>query len=395
MRMMTGGALVGLVLVASTACSSARTGGEVDVLLGHTLRASIERTADGDAIEAYQLARAVADVDPDYPGVQLSLSGLPQDLDHLFDNEWLGSNVALRQPVDAAWWEHVLWYVPDRVLDLADIVSFDVHLGFGLYADVHATRAAQVNGGFRTVAGFGWHEGRSLGIKTQSQAGVNVLPFGAEGYSAMSAGTSGVHGGSWGEAGIHEPGDALYQDYRDYWAIGGGATILFVGAEADLHPVQVWDFVAGLLTFDPLNDDFASTTSVDFSPTEERLVRSLGEVAVDGEALEAYVLWRAEHDAPLVASSAPLVGTAVDVVGEDASGSCCIDAAASGDGSGCADCADCGASDVAVSEGCCVNTGSSSDGCCSVDEGAASECSCCCAGPTAVDGGADSEDSAS
>jgi len=34
------------------------------------------------------------------------------------------------------------------------------------------------------------------------------------------------------------------------------------GPRPDLHPVQVWDCVAGLLTFAPLNDDFAPTTNV-------------------------------------------------------------------------------------------------------------------------------------
>jgi hypothetical protein len=276
----------------SVGCTSPRTGAEIDILLNYAMRSSTERMAQGRALESFRLARAVAEIDPKYPGVQEAITGMPSDLEQLFDRDLLGSNVALRQPIDAAWYEHVLWYIPDRILDAFDMFSIDVHLGPGLWVDVHATRAVQLGLGGRTVAGVGWHDNRNLGIQTQSQAGANFLPFGVEGYSAMEAGTSGVRAGTWSESGLHNPTSPLYGEYKDYWAVGGAATIVFVGADADIHPIQIWDFLVGFLLFDPLNDDFASTTGVQLTTRERQLMRSLGEIASRKADIEAYFIWR-------------------------------------------------------------------------------------------------------
>ncbi len=307
--------LTGVLLSLSVAaCSAPRTGPEVDVLLQYALRSSTERMAQGQAMESYQLARAVAEIDPRYPGVQEALAGMPADLQGLFEPTALGSNVALRQPVDARWYEHVLWYLPDRVLDIFDIVSFDVHLGFGIWVDAHATRALQVTAGFRTVGGFGWHDHRSLGIQTQSQAALNLLPFGAEGYSAMQAGTSGVRAGTWSEAGLHNPSSRLYQDYKDYWAIGGGATAVVAGAEVDVHPIEIFDFLVGWFLFDPSNDGFATTTGLALSTRERQLLRSLGEIAADKSEIEAYYIWRGLQEKEAEAAAANAAGGGLEEV---------------------------------------------------------------------------------
>jgi len=286
-----------LALGTMIGCSAPlRSGSEIDILLEQGMRESAESKTEGHALESYRLARAVAEIDPDYPGVQEAIAGIPPDLEHLFDRDLLGSNVAIRQPIDAAWYEHVLWYIPDRVLDALDVFSFDVHGGFGLWVDAHATRAAQVSVGARSVGGFGWHNNRSLGLQTQAQAGFSLLPFGVEGYSALRAGTSGLDAGTWSESGLHNPTSKIYADYKDYWAVGGGATLLFFGAEADIHMIQVFDFVVGFLLFDPLNDDFASTTGLKLTQRERQLIRSLSEIAASKTELEAYFIWRGEQE---------------------------------------------------------------------------------------------------
>jgi hypothetical protein len=288
---------IAVALGVMTGCSTPlRSGSEVDILLEQGMRESVESEAGGHALESYRLARAVAEIDPDYPGVQEALAGIPSDLEHLFDRDLLGSNVAIRQPIDAAWYAHVLWYIPDRILDALDVFSFDVHGGFGLWVDAHATRAAQISAGARSVGGFGWHNNRSLGLQTQAQAGFSLLPFGVEGYSALRAGTSGLDAGTWSESGLHNPTSTIYADYKDYWAVGGGATLLFFGAEADIHPIQVFDFVVGFFLIDPLNDDFASTTGLKLTERERQLMRSLSEIAASKKELEAYFIWRGEQE---------------------------------------------------------------------------------------------------
>ncbi len=307
--------MLAAALVGSAGCSTPRSGSEIDVVMNHAMRSSTERMAQGNAIESFQLAHAVSEVDPDYPGVQAALAGLPADLENLFNNSFLGSNVAIRQPIDVAWYEHVLWYIPDRILDVFDIVSFDVHLGFGLWVDAHVTRAVQFAFGARSVAGLGWHDHRSLGVLAQAEAGFNILPFGVEVISGFQAGTSGVQGGSFGEGGLHMFSSPLYRDFRDYWAIGGGATVLFAGAEADVHPVEIADFIVGLFFFDPLNDDFGSTTGVDFSSRERSLMRSLSEISANQDEIDEYLLWRErEHGQSEVIKEVPVYDEGPDEV---------------------------------------------------------------------------------
>lgn len=175
----------------------------------------------------------------------------------------LGSNVANREPVERSMLAKTLLYLPDRLLDLGDIISFDVHVGIGALVNVHLTRAIQSGAGMREVLGFGWHTRRSLGF--QNQGDVNFfMPFvGMEAAHVGQVGTSGIDSASDGSIGIIGPSDPLYQEYRDYWAVGAQATVGIVGVDFDFHPVQFVDFLLGWVTIDFLNDDFARTRGID------------------------------------------------------------------------------------------------------------------------------------
>jgi hypothetical protein len=280
-----------LALGLCSACAQPRTGPEIDVLLADAMEASDARLAQGDAVGAYKLARLVALVDPGYPGVKGHEAILPVELEELFSNPVMGSNVAQREPTDPDLYERLLWYLPDRVLDALDIISFDVHMGFGLFVDLHATRAAQLGLGFRTVGGVGWHDHRSLGIQTQVQASANVLAFGRESYDAYLVGTSEVRAGRWSVSELHAPTSELYQEYKDYWAIGAGVTALWVGADVDIHLLEIFDFAVGWFTFDPLNDDNATTQGTRFTPAEAELVSLLSQVVARDDETRAYKRW--------------------------------------------------------------------------------------------------------
>ena len=56
-------------------------------------------------------------------------------------------------------------WLPDRLMDLADVVSFDVGLGAGVGLDAHVTRAAQLGAEAGASMGLGWHPQRSLGLR--------------------------------------------------------------------------------------------------------------------------------------------------------------------------------------------------------------------------------------
>jgi hypothetical protein len=164
------------------------------------------------------------------------------------------------------------------VFDLLDIFSFDINFGGGVFANAHATRALQAGAGLRSVGGIGWHDNRSLGVESQKEAGLNVLALGAQAYSATRVGTSGIQETSEGMAGIHCPSDLIYQEYRDYWAVGASVTAVFIGIDVDVHPIQILDFLTGFIGIDICNDDFAGTRMISLSGLDRQLLLDLAHI---------------------------------------------------------------------------------------------------------------------
>lgn len=283
-----------LVLLAASACSTPRTGKEVSTVLDHSMDLFLARVeANPPQIgEAYQMYKAIQSVDPAYPGLEETAQALRDDhpdLVEYFSRDWFGSNVAIRMPDDdTTLGTRLMWYLPDRILDIFDIVSFDVHFGLGVYVDAHVTRIVQLNVGARTVAGVGWHNHRSLGILNQADATFGFLALGSRAYSTTQVGTSGIQTGAWGLAGVHKPSEDMYQDFVDYWAVGGSATAAIAGASADVHPLQIYDMLVGWFLFDPLNDDFGHTVGVHMQSQENTYIRMLGEIARSDDEVFGY-----------------------------------------------------------------------------------------------------------
>jgi hypothetical protein len=268
-----------LAALIAAACASPVPPHEVERLAGLALDAAEGHLADGNPAEAAELVNAVLVADPDHGRAQRLHELATGREETAYAHPWLGSNFARRAPVDRSPAARVLLFLPDRLLDLADVVSLDVHLGFGLFANVHATRAAQLGLGSRGVRGFGWHEKRSLGVRTVDESSLTLLAFGGEATAGALEGTSGVFAWSEQMGGLHEPGDPLYQGVRDYWGLGAAATILLLGLDVELHPVQLADFAAGLAGADPLNDDLGRTRGLRLTRYERDLVAQLLDAA--------------------------------------------------------------------------------------------------------------------
>jgi hypothetical protein len=267
----------GLLLLAG-ACATPVPRHEVDRLADAALEAAEGHLRDGNPSEAGYLTEAVLRADPDHPRAAALLARIEAE-GPVLREPLLGSNQPLRAPARRPPALRALLYLPDRLLDLVDVASFDLHLGFGLYANVHATRALQAALGVRGVTGVGWHERRSLGLREQQDTGVVLVAFGAESTSGRTSGTSGIF--AWAEtlAGLQDPEDVLYQEVRDYWALGGAVTVLVLGLDVDLHPLQVADFAAGWAGVDFLRDDLASTRALALTRHEKELLRDLQEAS--------------------------------------------------------------------------------------------------------------------
>ncbi len=280
-------AILTLCGLLASGCAS-RTPDQVEDLLFQALRAATTHHEYDLDPEALVLLDAMSEVDPDYPG----LRELGEDLDASarlgVERGPLGMNRKLRPRVERSARTRALLYLPDRLLDLFDVVTVGVHFGIGGFADAHATRAVQVVGGFRSTGGIGLHDHRSIGLKSQAEAGLTLIAVGTHTYGGSLVGTSGTHGSVTNAAGAHRPGDPLYEDLRDYWALGASATAGIVGAEADFHPLQLADFLAGIFGVDFLNDDLAYTRSLELDAVESKLVAELRRVGSSTEQLAAY-----------------------------------------------------------------------------------------------------------
>ena len=292
-----------LLLAALSGCTVSRTPRMVAAHVASQELACATRRESGEPELALRFGRGLVALDPARPDAEALLSSGDATLDAHWQHPWLGSNVALRRPREADWGRRLLWWLPDRLLDLADLVSFDLGLGAGLGGDVHLTRAVQIGAGAGASVGLGWHGQRSLGVRVTESDGWALSLWGAGQRSGFDLGPGGrVVGGQRFDASGHHPDGLIYQEWLDYWAVGGSAHALLVSAEVELHPMQLFDLLAGLVGFDPLGDDLATTEAGELLPDEELGLLVLRETLVDEPTLAA---WRAEARAARAARGTP------------------------------------------------------------------------------------------
>lgn len=271
------------------ACATAYSGVDVGRIVEFSLMSAQDHQRRGNIAATRQIVEAVRTVDPEHPGVSALDATLPPEAgEFLFRDTLLGANLWRRDPVEREPWVRALLYIPDRVLDYLDIYSFDVHLGIGLLANLHFTRAVQAGAGARAVAGLGWHDPRSLGVSARAETEFTLPGIGAQAYAGTLVGTSGLIPCTDALAGVHDPYHFFYQNHRDYWAFGFSFTFLFFGIDYDIHPVEVADFLCGWALLDFLHDDFASTQSLGLSREERARVWELYEIRNSPDAVRAY-----------------------------------------------------------------------------------------------------------
>ncbi|RKY20419.1 MAG: hypothetical protein DRQ55_07735 [Planctomycetota bacterium] len=280
------------------ACSPVRKPREIHTHMRGQADAAVLRRAAGEPELQRALARGVATVDPEREGLDALAALEDAQLEQRWQAPKLGVNLALRREAPAGWGRQVLMWLPDRVMDLFDVVSFDLGLGAGLGVDAHLTRAAQLGAEAGASMGLGWHGQRSLGLRMHHSKQVAAGPWGQGFVSGFDQGTGDRRmGGASFDGAEHQPELLLYQEWRDYWAVGARGQLL-ISAELDLHPVQLWDFLAGIVGFDPLNDDRAHTQVGRLSAREELGMLALRETLASPQALSEYRAWVATRQLP-------------------------------------------------------------------------------------------------
>jgi len=153
-------------------------------------------------------------------------------------------------------------WVEARGADFMDIFGVRVAFGAGLGAYVRVTEYAQLGFQLRGPSEEGLPKPRDSDLRS---------------VRCVVVGTNGRYGGAWYESSREYmfPGwstrnsDLLHIDREviagyvsphgrlDAWrgAVGAGLHLLLIGAEAEVHPFEIIDFVAGIAGYDPSGDD--------------------------------------------------------------------------------------------------------------------------------------------
>ena len=129
----------------------------------------------------------------------------------------------------------VAMYIPNRILDIFDIVRLRVRVGPGVAVDARATQVASV-----FVGSYG---SVYAGLPGPRNRRLPKLPVGFESRSGVQA--------SVADATVE---GAVGPDYGPA-EIGVGAQLLIVGLDVGVEPLEFVDLLAGLFFIDLRNDD--------------------------------------------------------------------------------------------------------------------------------------------
>ena len=205
-------------------------------------------------------------------------------------NELLGFNKGYRSyDEESGIFEKIIWYIPDRFFDFVDILSVEVNVGPQFGAGVWATRAVQAKAFAGGTLGGGYYQKKQIGYRAETSFEYGLGPVGISTVAGARLGTGGFDSTLSNEF-LAQPSDKIHQEYRDYWGVGGKIGFFYIGAEAEIHPIEIADFFAGIFMFDLLNDDLATTNRLKFSSRQSDLIEQYQDMLreLDDEEIEEY-----------------------------------------------------------------------------------------------------------
>jgi hypothetical protein len=129
----------------------------------------------------------------------------------------------------------LLWYIPNRISDILDIVRARLRLGPGLAVGARVTELLDFNiGGYGTV----W-----IGIPGPRRSRTFNWPVGFESMAGAEF--------LWWDGTTHGHGGPHYGAVE----VGLGAQVLLAGADLGVDVWEAVDFLAGIIFLDPVHDD--------------------------------------------------------------------------------------------------------------------------------------------
>jgi hypothetical protein len=233
--------------------------------------------------QALIMYRSLRDAEPKNKEVLDGLNTTLQtdsDLEMLLNKKMLGVNLTDRiKNTTASGASKILLYLPNRILDLIDIVTLEIGpcLGVGLDFKVteYGSLGAQISGGEAMV---GLHR-RHLSVRATIDNYIEILPVETRAFIESRASTGGVYSVLHANAGIKDPKDTIYQRARDFWALTTHIQFIIFAERHEVHPIELWDFLAGWAMVDPLNDDLGTSYAIKLTPIEKDSIKRLAKQA--------------------------------------------------------------------------------------------------------------------
>lgn len=172
----------------------------------------------------------------------------------------MANEKAAKMPDYVPMQQRVLWYIPNRLLDVFDTGKFSLGVGPGFGLEVYVTKAIWVSYLNYRSWRFGF-DGRSLGVYEDGQYKrwrINDWHL-AEWYGKDSAACRipklALKNMRPHESPLLDGTAAVREVEKNLFDVG--ATVHFlIGADALVRPWEVWDLVVGLWGDDPAKDDY-------------------------------------------------------------------------------------------------------------------------------------------
>jgi hypothetical protein len=127
----------------------------------------------------------------------------------------------------------ILLYIPNRIFDLFDVARAGVNVGPGFGFDVRCTKWLKAQFISDTSVGVGLQTLRHLPLCVRSQAKIGLGFISTPGMNLL---------------------DWHYGDYD----LRVELHVLIIGAHVAVELGEIVDFIGGIFTWDPMNDDFRS-----------------------------------------------------------------------------------------------------------------------------------------
>lgn len=173
----------------------------------------------------------------------------------------------------------LLFYFPNRTLDLGDVLTLNTSLGMGfLYFRVTDYLQLGADCGEKYFTKQVFHRKYPENFRPSymefSKYFSKNMPFGAGHYSGYRAGflcfatsdestnecSGKVKSYKYESDGIPSFNDAVYKEkIKDFWALETSVCCTGWGIDLEMHPVELLDFAAGIFLIDLSDDDLGGT----------------------------------------------------------------------------------------------------------------------------------------